>query len=169
MFEKGEYVVYGSTGVCEVMDITTMDLEGVPKDRLYYVLHPYAQKDGRIFIPVDNEKNVIRRILSKKEADNLIDDIPNIDGFWISNDKLREVKYKECIRSCECREWIRIIKTLYLRKQERLANGKKITAIDSRYFKQAEENLYSELSISLNIPKEEMEKYITDKIEKAAD
>ena len=133
------------------------------------MLHPYAQKDGRIFIPVDNEKNVIRRILSKKEADNLIDDIPNIDGFWISNDKLREVKYKECIRSCECREWIRIIKTLYLRKQERLANGKKITAIDSRYFKQAEENLYSELSISLNIPKEEMEKYITDKIEKAAD
>lgn len=169
MFEKGEYVVYGSTGVCEVMDITTMDLEGVPKDRLYYVLHPYAQKDGRIFIPVDNEKNVIRRILSKKEADNLIDDIPNIDEFWISNDKLREVKYKECIRSCECREWIRIIKTLYLRKQERLANGKKITATDSRYFKQAEENLYSELSISLNIPKEEMEKYITDKIEKAAD
>lgn len=166
MFEKGEYVVYGSTGVCEVMDITTMDWEGVPKDRLYYVLHPYAQKEGRIFTPVDSQKNVIRRIISKKEADILIEDIPSIDEFKISNDKLREEKYKECLKSCECREWIRIIKTLYLRRQERLANGKKITAMDSRYFKQAEENLYSELSISLNIPKEQMEKYIADRIQK---
>ncbi len=166
MFEKGEYVVYGSMGVCEIMDVTTMDLDGMPKDRLYYVLHPYYQKEGKIFTPVDGQKTVIRRILSKKEADVLIDDIPNIHEFWISNDKLREAKYKECIRSCQCREWIRIIKTLYLRKQERLANGKKITAIDDRYFKQAEENLYSELSVSLDIPKEQMEKYITDKIEK---
>ncbi|MBD5465586.1 MAG: CarD family transcriptional regulator [Lachnospiraceae bacterium] len=166
MFEKGEYVVYGSKGVCEVVDVTTMDLEGVPKDRLYYVLHPYDQKEGRIFTPVDNEKTVIRRIISKKEADTLIDEIPNIDELWISNDKLRELKYKECIRSCECREWIRIMKTLYQRGQERLASGKKITATDSRYLKQAEENLYSELSISLNIPREQMEQYIADKIEK---
>lgn len=166
MFEKGEYVVYGSKGVCEVVDVITMDLEGIPKDRLYYVLHPCDQKEGRIFTPVDNEKTVIRRIISKKEADTLINEIPNIDGLWISNDKLRELKYKECIRSCECREWIRIMKTLYLRGQERLASGKKITATDSRYLKQAEENLYSELSISLNIPREQMEQYIADKIEK---
>lgn len=165
MFEIGEYVVYGTTGVCEVMDITTMDLAGVSKDRLYYVLHPYYQKDGRVFTPVDNEKTVIRRILSKEEAESLIRDIPNIDELWIGNDKLREMKYKECLRSCECREWIRIIKTLYVRKRERIANGKKITATDSRYWKQAEDNLYSELSIALNIPKDQMEQYITDKIE----
>lgn len=27
MFQKGDYIVYGSTGVCEVMDVTTVDVE----------------------------------------------------------------------------------------------------------------------------------------------
>ena len=70
-------------------------------------------------------------------------------------------KYKECIRSCECRELIRIIKTIYIRKKERLSQGKKVTAVDERYLRLAEENLYSELSLLLGIPKNRMEHYIT--------
>ena len=41
MFEQGEYIVYGSTGVCKVEKVTTMDMDGVPGDKLYYIL-----KDG---------------------------------------------------------------------------------------------------------------------------
>ena len=40
MFETGEYVVYGKNGICQVMGVTTMDMEGIPKDRLYYILRP---------------------------------------------------------------------------------------------------------------------------------
>lgn len=29
MFEKGGYIVYGTTGVCEIEDITSPDIEGV--------------------------------------------------------------------------------------------------------------------------------------------
>ena len=39
------------------------------------------------------------------------------------------------------------------------------TAVDERYFRMAEDNLYSELSIALEIPKEEMEKYIAEHLE----
>lgn len=95
----------------------------------------------------------------------MIDDILGIEELWITNDKLREEKYKQCIRSCDCRDLIRIIKALYLRKQERLLIGKKITITDCKYLKLAEENLYSELSIPLEIPKDEMEKYITVRID----
>ena len=41
MFEQGEYIVYGSTGVCKVEKVTTMDMDGVPGDKLYYILRPY--------------------------------------------------------------------------------------------------------------------------------
>ena len=27
MFEKGEFIVYGNAGVCEVRDITTLDMK----------------------------------------------------------------------------------------------------------------------------------------------
>ena len=43
MFQKGDYIVYGSTGVCEVMDVTTVEMTGVEKDRLYYILHRYSK------------------------------------------------------------------------------------------------------------------------------
>jgi len=33
MFEKGEFIVYGSTGVCEVKDITTLDMKGASKNK----------------------------------------------------------------------------------------------------------------------------------------
>ena len=43
--------------------------------------------------------------------------------------------------------------------------GKKVTATDDRYFKQAEDVLFSELSFVLNIPKENMQQFIADTIE----
>ncbi len=164
MFKKGDLIVYGTTGVCEVMDITTINMPEVSKDRLYYVLRPYYQKGSKVFSPVNNEKTVMREVISKEEAMNLIDDIPNIQEIWISNDKLREEEYKEVIRRCQCREWIRMIKTSYLRRQERIVQGKKTTATDERYLKIAKDNLYSELAVPLEISKDEVEKYIQSRI-----
>lgn len=165
MFEKGECIIYGSKGICEVKDITKLDLDGVSKDRLYYILAPMNQKDSKIFVPVDSNKTVMRKLISRAEAEQLIESMPEIEEIWVENDKLREEKYRECMRTCECKEWVRIIRTLYARMQKRIAQGKKVTATDERYFKMAEENLYSELSIALEIPKEEMEKYIAEHIE----
>lgn len=53
MFRKGDYIVYGSTGVCEVLDVTTMQMDGIPDDKLYYVLRPYQKKESEIFTPVE--------------------------------------------------------------------------------------------------------------------
>lgn len=105
MFEKGEYIIYGTSGVCKIEDITTMNMASVPKDKLFYVLSPSSQKGGRIFTPVDNSKAVMRRVLSKEEAAQLIDEIPVIEELWITNEKMREEKYKECMRSGDCRNW----------------------------------------------------------------
>lgn len=160
MFEIGDFIVYGNNGICEVKDITTISMKDAPKDRLYYLLSPLHRKESKIFTPVDNGKTVMRAVLTKEEADALIDDIPDIEELWVSNDKLREEKYKETMRSCECRNWIKIIKTLYLRKQERIAQGKKTTAMDDRYLRMAEDNLYSELAFALGIPRDEMNQYI---------
>ena len=166
MFEKGEYIVYGTSGVCQVEDITTMDMKGVPRDSLFYVLNPSSQKGGKIFTPVDNGKTYMRPVLTQEEASKLIDEIPKIEELWIANEKLRENQYKECMKSCDCKEWIKIIKTLYLRKRTRSAQGKKITSTDEKYLRMAEDYLYSELEIPLGIPKEKMEEYIGEQVRK---
>ena len=163
MFEKGEYVVYGHVGICRVMGTTTMDLDGIPRDRLYYELQPEGRESGRIYTPVDNGKPVLRRIMTRDEAEALILDIPEIETLEIENDKLREEKYKECLKTCSGRELVRIIKTIHSRRSQRLKCGKKVTAVDERYMKLAEDNLYAELAMLLEIPKENVVSYISGK------
>ncbi len=166
MFEKGEYVVYGTKGVCLIWDIAPLDIPGVDKNRLYYIMRPVQDNNGTVYLPTDSTRAVIRRVMSEKEARQLIDEIPDIEQLWIADDKKRETSYKEAIRSCNSRAWVSIIKALYMRKCERLAAGKKVTALDERYLKAAEQELYGELSIALGVPEEEMESYLHDHIEK---
>lgn len=167
MFEVGEFVVYGSKGVCRIVDISHIDISGADKDRLYYVLSPIGDKNAKIYAPTDNLKITMRKVISKEEADKLILELPEIELLWVPDDKQREAKYKEVMRTCDYRAWVSIVKTLYLRKKERTAQGKKITALDERYMKVAENELYGELSLTLGIPREEMEDYIKDKIKNA--
>lgn len=165
MFNKGEYIVYGTTGVCQVRDITAMSTDGSGKEKLYYVLEPVGVSGSRIMTPVEGNKSILRPILSRDEAYRLIDGIQDVDQLWITDDKQWESKYKEALKTCDCREWIGIIKTLHFRKKDRLARGKRLTEVDERYLKKAKENLYRELSIPLEIPAEEVETFIAERIE----
>ena len=104
MFETGEYVVYGRTGICKVTGVTTMKMDGASGERLYYVLRPGGETEGKIFTPVEGGKQVLRGIITKEEAEKLINEIPLIETLSIENEKFREDSYKKCIRTCECRD-----------------------------------------------------------------
>ena len=164
MFEKGQYIIYGIRGVCEVMDITTIDRPGGPQGKLYYVLRPYYHQDSKIVTPVDSDKTVIRPLLTREEALELIDRIQDVQEMEVTEDKQREERYKEALKTCDCRVWVSMIKALYLRRKDRIEQGKKMTDLDERYFKTAEENLYSELARSLGMSRDEMVDYIKERV-----
>lgn len=169
MFEIGEYVVCGSKGVCVVENITTLDISGVDKKRIYYILKPKYQAGSTVYVPVDSSRESIRRVLSREEAQQLIDAIPELPLIDIANEKLSEQIYKECMRANSCEEWVRIIKTIYLRKQKRIQAGRKVTAVDAKYFHLAEESLYGELAVALGLNREDVEAYITGEIDGRAE
>ncbi len=166
MYEIGEYIVYGNAGVCKVVETVKMPVPGTKDDKLYYTLDPVYDKGCRLFVPVDSQKVKMRPILTKKEADALIGRIKEIDILWVKDEKSREQIYKDAIRTCNCEEWVRMIKTLYIRKKSRLAEGKKVTSSDAKYLHLAEENLYGELSVVMGIPKNEMGEYISSRVMK---
>lgn len=152
------------SGVCKVEEIGTMNLTGIDDDKLYYTLAPLYTKGNRVFTPVENRKVIMRPIMTKNEVLELIDDSMDIELIQAEHDKSREIAYKDALRSCDCREWIRIIRTALKRKDERLAAGKKMAACDERYLKQAQDNLYGEFAVSLQIDKKEVESYISQRI-----
>ncbi|WP_068787222.1 CarD family transcriptional regulator [Paenibacillus phocaensis] len=162
MFAVNEYVIYGSNGVCQIKDICTPP--GVEGDRKYYLLNPVYLKGTTIYTPVDNLKVIMRSILSREESERLISRIPSIDATWISNDKAREASCKQAINTGDHVEWIKVIKTMRQRKTEQNSLGKKLRQSDERLLCSAAENLHGELAVSLNIPKEEVEEYIQNRI-----
>lgn len=165
MFEKGEYIIYGRSGICKIEDITHLNLSGADKKRLYYVLAPLNIKGSKVYFPVDKEDANARRLISEKDAWALLDEIEDIPEIWIANEKLREESYRRALNSCDYRQWVAIIKTLYTRRQERLSRGKKMAATDERYLKLAEDALYSELAFVMGKNKAEMEPFIISYIQ----
>ncbi len=165
MFSIGEYIVYGMSGVCRVEEIGPMNMSGIDSDKIYYTLLPLYTRGSRVFTPVDNQKVVMRPVISKQEACELIDNMKEIEQIEVADDKHRELAYKEAVKSCDCKELIRIINTARKRKEERLAQGKKMSACDERYLKQAQDNLYGEFAVSLKMEKGEIEDFITHRME----
>ena len=160
MFNIGDLIIYGNAGVCRVTEIGKPPLSGVPDDQEYYTLTPYYADNSVIFTPCNNQKVVMRPIVSRDQADALIKQIPSIGCLGITDEKKREECYKDIIRSCDPEKFVSIIKTIYQRKQQRLSEGKKVTASDEKYFQMAEDKLYGELAVVLGIDKNAVREYI---------
>ena len=160
MFEVGEYVVYGNKGVCKVNSVGPVDIPGIPKERQYYTLSQVYTRGSTIFTPVDSDKVVLRRVLTSKEAKDLINDAAHMNPVWIQNDKEREQRFTEILRSADTRSLFEMIIALHHRKERRLAAGKKATSTEERYSHAAEDILFGELGISLGIARDEVKDFV---------
>ena len=166
MYEIGEYLVKPMEGLCKIEDILHLDVEGIDKNRLYYLLRPMEEKNRTIYVPVDTTDSGIRKAMTEEEAWQLIEKIPGIEEIWVSNEKIREQIYKEKIKSCHPEDLVAIIKVTYQRRKKRMDQGKKSTIADDRFFRIAENHLYSELAFALQKDKSEICQLIKDTVDK---
>lgn len=148
MFDIGDYIVYGQNGICMVADITHPELSGIDKTKLYYVLVPTKTRDSKLYCPTDNERIVLRKIISADEAREIIDETKTIEPMIIQNDRVRDDNYKSALRSCDIRQCIQVLKALLIRKKQRELTGKKVTATDERFMKAVQEEIYNELALA---------------------
>ena len=161
MYEPGEMIVYGRTGVCRVEDITLVRMKGEKVGHRYYVLKPLYQT-GSITTPVDNNKVFSRPVISRGEAQSIIRKIPEIKVEIYHNRNLNQLKehYRSCMEKYDCMELIRMTMSLYLKKREAEANKRKFGAVDERYMHEAEQLLFGELAVALEISRDDVRTYI---------
>lgn len=165
MFKIGDFVIKGSSGICRIDNIGHLDISAANKERLYFFLSPLNETNSKLYVPTDRKDSGLRKVITEEEAWRIIEEIPNIDEAWISDDKQREQKYKEAIQSCDLTRLVSIIKSMYHRKQQRTAQGKKNTSVDEHFFKVAENNLYTELAFAIGKNREDMREIIAGRIE----
>lgn len=154
MFKLNETVVY----VRDVCKITKVD-----EKKEYYTLKPIEDESLIIRIPFDNDK--IRPLISKKEVEEIINQIPEIEVLDLKNHKMLENKYKKLLNSDDHLNLVQIIKTTRLRNKERIESNKKTSERDNNYLNLAEKLLYNEFAAVLDMTFEETQKYIAEKVE----
>lgn len=166
MYRIGEQIVYGTTGVCRVEAIGPLDMQGVRKDVDYYTLSPVYQ-GGRIFAPVDTSVYT-RPVMTREEALALIDQIPEIDGEVCENNnpRLLNEHYQGYLNSGNCVDLVRVVRAVYIKKKRAAARGRRLSQVDERCMKRAEEMLHNELASALGIAPGEVKNYITAILEK---
>ena len=165
MFDVGDFVIYGNSGVCKIKEIGPMKMPGAVKGKLYYTMVPCYIRDSEIFTPVDNERVVMRKVMSKEEAEDFIDSISDIEKLEIIEEKKRELEYKQAVLKCDPRVLVELIKTIQERMDYRISVGKKVTASDAKYFHIAQDSLCGELAISLDMEKDKVKDYLEDRME----
>ena len=146
MFEKGEKIIYGKTGVCMVEDIAEM---AVPDGkRLYYTLRPMYQSGNVIFAPADSDKIFMRPIITKQDAEKLIEDVLKIRENALSEEFSEETE----IRSCE--ELLCFAIMLYERRKEARRMKRKLSFTYENRLHRAEQVLFGELAAVLEVEPE---------------
>ena len=165
MYQAGDLVFYGSTGVCRVEGFGNPD----PRDRSgrqFYLLKPLYQ-DGVIYAPVENAKVPMRPVISAKEAEALIDLIPTIKAEVFRGPTLQALAqhYQSAVRTSDCKELVELMMSIYAKRRQAEAQNRRLGMVDERYMKQAERLLHGELSVALGIPLEEVQPYIARRVE----
>lgn len=165
MFKIGELVSYSATGVCEVVDIRYEKLTEC--EMQYYILKPMYQNASTVYVPVENQTLVsrIKPVMTKTQAQSLLDSISGIEFEWIEKDNERVALFRETLRLCDRVKAMAIVKCLFNRQQYLLTLNKNLRTADAQIFRDAQNVLSGEIALALNMDIKEANSLIIQKIQ----
>lgn len=160
MYTVGEKIIYGENGVCTISKVAPLNMSGASAEKLFYYLEPLVGS-GTYYTPVDSGA-FMRPIISREEAEALIDAMPSIEPAICRDNRFNHVDafYKELFRQHSCEALVAIVKGL----RERMNEKKTKSSRAESTMKRAKDMLHGELSIALGMDIGEVEGYILERI-----
>lgn len=165
MFSIGEKVMYGGTGVCVVEEITSVKFSASQPGKPYYLLRPMYQT-GTIQTPADSGKVPIRPVMNRSEAEAVIDAMPAVPTEICTEKNLSALRnyYQKQITSFDSMDLIRLAKSIRAKKIEAEKRQKRIGSTDEKYLRRAEELLFGELAVALEISMDDVPAFIEQRL-----
>jgi CarD family transcriptional regulator len=150
MYENGDYVICRSGGVWRVA--------GTDGDTVRLVSHG----SGAITLETGGDDEIVRKIASKETILEVIERIPFIRSLQAPNHKARLRLYDQSMAKYDEIEWIKVIKTIYLRQKIMMS----LKSPELEYSEKAKDYFHAEVSILLEMPVGDVEDYISDAVSK---
>lgn len=164
MFCIGEYIVYGTNGICRVESIGPSPYDKTDS-RTFYLLIPVKNPmSSTIYTPVDNDRVPMRRLMTEGEITALIAAMPEIEPLSVPVEKQRRELYRATIGTLKPEAYVQVIKTVHQRRETLAAARKHFPVTDLECERLAKHMLYSECAHVLGLDEEEMERYIIERL-----
>jgi CarD family transcriptional regulator len=161
-FSIGDLIVYGENGVCRVED--QVERVFLDETQQCYKLMPIYQSCV-IFTPVENSNVFMRPVITKEEASFLLENHSTFtpESYEAPSPRALSQVYDKVIKNHDCREMMTFIVSIYEKRRLAIESKKKLSAVDERYLKRAEELLFGELAAVLNIEKFQLREKMMEK------
>lgn len=108
-----------------------------------------------------SEDGEIREISTKEELTELMERMPYIKTIQAPTLKIRKELYEISMQKYEDIEWVRVIKSVYLRMKEQ-----RYEDFEIEYMERAKFFLYGEIAIRFDIPINQVEEFVNDTVKK---
>ena len=164
MYKIGEYVVYGTSGVCEITDVCASPFD--KRDtRTFYVLRPVSgASTSLIYTPVDNDRVPMRCLLSLPEAQALMERIAGIPCLTVQEERARREIYRAAIAEAHPEAYVAVIKTIHARRRSFQGTQRRLPDFELEYESTARRHLFAELAVVLGKQTNEVEEYIAERV-----
>ncbi|WP_195267836.1 hypothetical protein [Eubacterium sp. 1001713B170207_170306_E7] len=155
MYAAGDYLILKNDGIWQVSEIETDAESG---EAVRYTLT--NTREPAVSQSVKASSGVLlRKVASREDLTEILSRIPYTRTIQAPNNKIREELYETAMEAYDELEWIRVIKTAYLRKEE----GKQMP-FEEKYSQQAKDYFHREVALVMEISFEQVETYIAEAI-----
>lgn len=162
MLNIGECVIYGSHGLCQVREILVPTFLERGKEKQYYMMISAVDAGSVLYVPVEGAEDKVREVISADYAEDLIDDIEEVEEIELPEGKKAEPAILEIIKRNVVDEMMGLVMSLRRIKATREAEGKRFATLNEKYLNMAEKLLYTELAYSLETEKDNIKRRVLE-------
>ena len=162
MFKINDSVIHCREGLSTI--VSTSNMNG--KD--YFLVSVNRNSGETIYVPVDTASSIIRPLMNKKEADELLLYIKKIKKEFNTNTKQRRDAYKKMLSSGNVKEIAYLYRQLYFYEKIGGENNTeiKLGPVDIDMLSYAQNMLMDEFALTYNVKREEVKDFIEKRISK---
>ena len=163
MYNAGDTVSYGTSGVCKIAEKKRIALGGQPHE--CYILRPVYDSTLKICVPCDSAPLLekMRPIPTREELLSLLHEpTPAHDP----DPDTRRTTYQAALKSGDLHELLAMVRDIYTERTLRRAKGKQLSGFEDNALRNAQNVLHSEFAYVLGIAPDDVPDFIEKEMAK---
>lgn len=164
MFQVGDTVSYGTSGVCTIAEKKTLRLAGQMCE--CFILQPVYDATMKICVPCSSQVLLdrMRPLPSKEELLALLQEpAPEHNP----DPESRRTCYRQTLQSGDRHALLRMIRDIYTERRRRHAVGKQLPGYEEGALREAQQILHSEFAYTMGIDPHEVPEFIAGVLDNA--